>query len=89
VSFPTGIKVDKDVDVLDASYQPLSPLCKSVNDDCKYPTLTFMTSSRLTNTLQDDAALVHGLPVSLQIVARRLEEEKVLAMAELVHETMI
>jgi amidase len=70
VSFPTGIKVDKDVDVLDASYQPLSPLCKSVNDDY-------------------DAALVHGLPVSLQIVARRLEEEKVLAMAELVHETMI
>ncbi|KAH7003234.1 amidase signature domain-containing protein [Fusarium venenatum] len=70
VSFPTGINVDKGVDVLDSSYQPLSPLCKSVNDDY-------------------DAALVHGLPVSLQIVARRLEEEKVLAMAELVHETMI
>ncbi|KAI1040865.1 hypothetical protein LB505_008784 [Fusarium chuoi] len=36
----------------------------------------------------DDAELVHGLPVSLQIVARRLEEEKVIAMAKLVHETV-
>ncbi|KAH6968347.1 amidase signature domain-containing protein [Fusarium avenaceum] len=68
VSFPTGISVDKDVDKLE-SYEPLSPLCKSVNDDY-------------------DAELVHGLPVSLQIVARRLEEEKVLAMAKLVHETI-
>ena len=36
VSFPTGITVDKDGDVLDPSYSPLSPLCKSVNEDCKY-----------------------------------------------------
>lgn len=33
--------------------------------------------------------MVHGLPVSLQIVARKLEEEKVLAMAKLVHETIV
>ncbi|KAJ4022482.1 hypothetical protein NW766_001517 [Fusarium irregulare] len=69
VSFPTGVTVDKDGDLLDPSYSPLSSLCKSVNEDY-------------------DAELVHGLPVSLQIVARRLEEEKVLAMANLVHETM-
>ncbi|KAH7193681.1 amidase signature domain-containing protein [Fusarium flagelliforme] len=69
VSFPTGVTVDKDGDLLDPSYSPLSPLCKTVSEDY-------------------DAELVHGLPVSLQIVARRLEEEKVLAMANLVHETM-
>ncbi|KAF5001348.1 hypothetical protein FGRMN_1105 [Fusarium graminum] len=69
VSFPTGINVDKDLDKLESSYQSLSPLCKSVNEDY-------------------DVELVHGLPVSLQIVARRLEEEKVLAMAKLVHETL-
>ncbi|KAM0339375.1 hypothetical protein ACHAPU_010940 [Fusarium lateritium] len=69
VSFPTGINVDKDLDKLESCYQPLNPLCKSVNEDY-------------------DAELVHGLPVSLQIVARRLEEEKVLAMAKLVHETL-
>ncbi|KAM0337126.1 hypothetical protein ACHAPQ_003401 [Fusarium lateritium] len=70
VSFPAGVSVDKDVDKLEASYQPLSPLCKSINDDY-------------------DEELVHGLPVSLQIVARRLEEEKVLAMAKVVHETIV
>ncbi|KAF2476096.1 acetamidase-like protein [Lindgomyces ingoldianus] len=31
-----------------------------------------------------DAILVHGMPVSLQLVAKRLEEEKVLAMTEMV-----
>jgi Asp-tRNA(Asn)/Glu-tRNA(Gln) amidotransferase A subunit family amidase len=30
----------------------------------------------------DDPELVHGQPVSLQLVARRLEEEKLLSMAE-------
>ncbi|KAM4055852.1 amidase [Hirsutella rhossiliensis] len=35
-----------------------------------------------------DAALMHGLPVSLQLVARRLEEEKVLAMGQCVLEAL-
>ncbi|KAM0238362.1 hypothetical protein ACHAP5_008707 [Fusarium lateritium] len=70
VSFPAGVSVDEDVDKLEASYQPLSPLCKSINEDY-------------------DEELVHGLPISLQIVARRLEEEKVLAMAKVVHETIV
>ncbi|KAJ4267671.1 hypothetical protein NW762_003785 [Fusarium torreyae] len=69
VSFATGMNVDKDVDILGSSYEPLSPLCKSINEEY-------------------DAELVHGLPISLQIVARRLEEEKVLAMAKVVHETL-
>ena len=32
----------------------------------------------------DDANLVHGMPVSLQLIASRLQEEKVLAMTETV-----
>jgi Asp-tRNA(Asn)/Glu-tRNA(Gln) amidotransferase A subunit family amidase len=32
----------------------------------------------------DDPGHVHGQPVSLQLVARRLEEEKLLSMAEIV-----
>jgi amidase len=31
---------------------------------------------------------VHGMPVSLQLVARRLEEEKVLSMTEIVLEAL-
>lgn len=30
----------------------------------------------------DDAATVHGMPISLQLVARRLEEEKAIAMVK-------
>lgn len=32
----------------------------------------------------DNPAAVHGMPVSLQLVGRRLEEEKVLAMTRIV-----
>ena len=41
---------------------------------------TVMTSSNFP----DDAAAVHGMPVSLQLVAQRLEEEKVIAMTRTV-----
>ena len=36
VSFATGMKVDKNVDRLGSSYEPLSPLCKSINEECEY-----------------------------------------------------
>ena len=32
------------------------------------------------NDLVDDAGAVDGMPISLQLIARRLEEEKVIAM---------
>lgn len=43
------------------------------------------TSNRLHPV---DADLTHGLPVSLQLVARRLEEEKALAMCRCVLEAL-
>ena len=36
------------------------------------------------NSGSDNAEAVHGMPVSLQLVANRLEEEKVVAMARVV-----
>jgi Asp-tRNA(Asn)/Glu-tRNA(Gln) amidotransferase A subunit family amidase len=36
------------------------------------------------NSESDNAEAVHGMPVSLQLVANRLEEEKVVAMARVV-----
>jgi len=61
VSFPTGIKVDKDLDA------------------------HFGIDTKLSAVHPDyDAESVHGLPISLQLVARRLEEEKVLAMTDTV-----
>jgi Asp-tRNA(Asn)/Glu-tRNA(Gln) amidotransferase A subunit family amidase len=39
---------------------------------------------RTANSELDNAEAVHGMPVSLQLVANRLEEEKVVAMARVV-----
>ena len=36
----------------------------------------------------DDAVAVHGMPIGLQIVGRRLEEEKTLAMTETILEAL-
>jgi Asp-tRNA(Asn)/Glu-tRNA(Gln) amidotransferase A subunit family amidase len=42
----------------------------------------------LNVTRPDDADLMHGLPTSLQLVAQRFQEEKVLAMANNVLEIL-
>ncbi|KAL7943652.1 amidase signature domain-containing protein [Trichoderma barbatum] len=69
VSFPTGLDVDRSIDVPREDYTPLSNECKAVHE-------TY------------EAGLMHGLPISLQLVARRLEEEKVLAMTGRVLEAL-
>ncbi|KAL6824688.1 amidase signature domain-containing protein [Trichoderma sp. SZMC 28015] len=69
VSFPTGLNVDRSIDVPREDYSPLSSECKDIHE-------TY------------DADLMHGLPISLQLVARRLEEEKVLAMTGRVLEAL-
>ncbi|OCK82283.1 fatty-acid amide hydrolase [Lepidopterella palustris CBS 459.81] len=62
VSFPCGITVDENIDVVTSTHAPLSDLDKEIQSEY-------------------DKHAVHGMPVSLQLVARRLEEEKVLQMA--------
>ncbi len=39
-------------------------------------------------TKKDDAATVHGMPISLQLTGRRLQEEKVLAVTQRVLEAL-
>lgn len=41
-----------------------------------------------TTDLIDNANNIHGMPVSLQLVGRRLEEESALTMAEVVLQTL-
>lgn len=36
----------------------------------------------LTKNILDDGELLDGMPISLQLIARKLEEEKALAMTE-------
>ncbi|KGQ04528.1 Acetamidase [Beauveria bassiana D1-5] len=63
VSFPTGLKVDKNIDIVGQDYVPRSDVCEAINTEY-------------------DASLVDGMPISLQLVARKLEEEKVLGMTK-------
>ncbi|KAI4225072.1 MAG: hypothetical protein L6R36_004199 [Xanthoria steineri] len=57
--------VDKSIDVLDPSFQPLGDLDKSIMD-------------------QYDPEIYDGAHVGLQLIGRRLQEEKVLAVTEYV-----
>ncbi|KAM0666302.1 hypothetical protein ACQRIT_005032 [Beauveria bassiana] len=63
VSFPTGLTVDKNIDIVGQDYVPRSDVCEAINTEY-------------------DASLVDGMPISLQLVARKLEEEKVLGMTK-------
>lgn len=64
VSFPTGLHVDKEKDVLSAEAKDdLSDWDKMTREGY-------------------NAAAVHGMPISLQLVGRRLQEEKMLDLAE-------
>ncbi|KAI4862166.1 amidase [Hypoxylon rubiginosum] len=66
ISFPTGITVDKSLDVaLGDSYKPLSDLDKEIQSEY-------------------NPEAVHGMPINLQLVAQRLEEEKCVEMCKVV-----
>ncbi|EGX89098.1 acetamidase [Cordyceps militaris CM01] len=63
VSFPTGLTVDKTIDVVGPEYEALSDTCEAIHAEY-------------------DSDLLDGMPISLQLVARKLEEEQVLGMTE-------
>lgn len=66
VSFPCGVRVDRERDVY------------MVEGDEFFPHNELDSRTRK----EYDADAVHGLPVSLQLIGRRLEEEKILALVE-------
>lgn len=69
LSFPTGIKADKEVDKKLLNYTPLTEI------------------DALTQSNYEPSD-VHGLSISLQLTARRLQEEKLLAMLERIEADM-
>ncbi|KAF1981831.1 acetamidase [Aulographum hederae CBS 113979] len=77
VSFPTGLNVDKAVD-------------RYPEDDWKPPPIDASEVAQIAGSVRAeyDADVVHGMPISLQLVAQRLEEEKVLMMTSVVLEAL-
>ncbi|KAE8412438.1 amidase signature domain-containing protein [Aspergillus pseudocaelatus] len=73
VSFPCGVKASKALDTSYHGHKALSDVDARIQHDCTCIIHTY-----------DNASAVDGMPVSLQLVARRLEEEKVLMMTGVV-----
>ena len=72
---------DQNTDVMDKEFEPLSDEDRAVADLCPYNSKTSRVENRLIMFL-DDAAIYDGAHVAVQLIGRRLQEEKVLAMAE-------
>ena len=67
---------DKNIDKRDETYKPISDLDKLVWSKC----IPWGCCVRL---ILDDPEVYHGGPVGLQLVGRKLREEDVLEMAEI------
>jgi amidase len=69
---------DQEVDKKIEDYTPLNEIDKKVQAECEYSVSHEI--SRLI--LEDDAEAYHGAPVAVQVVGRRLTEERIMAIAE-------
>lgn len=91
--------VDKNVDIFEANYQPRNSTDEANWKSCESPFLLFLyflpeiESSPTCHVfpadhrfilLLDDAEIFDGAHVSVQVVARRLQEEKVLTLTEII-----
>lgn len=80
--FP-ALRADRKLDPFDPTYQPRNADDLHVHRQCTSRDPS-ESNGVLTQTRPDDPALNHGSPVALQLVARKLEEEKLLKMVEVV-----
>src|ERR1700759_5497529 len=81
-SFPTGLTVNAEVDTQYHDSEPLSPFDEPVRKKCEY--WHYNSDFKYPDYVADNPKDVHNMPISLQLVARRLEEEKLLSMLEAV-----
>lgn len=73
---------DKNVDVSPADFKPLTKIDSIVQAECKaYPPSSEFVRW-LTLLMLDDPDIYHGAPVAVQIIGRRLTEERIMALAE-------
>ena len=72
---------DKNVDVMDKDFRPLSDEDKEVAAGCENMDRPRALSSGLIENT-DDPEIFDGAHVGVQLIGRRLQEEKVLALAE-------
>ncbi|THY38662.1 glutamyl-tRNA amidotransferas-like protein subunit A [Aureobasidium pullulans] len=71
---------DKNLDKKDERFKPMNDMDKQVQEECKLS--RNIQNRTTTDKIADDAEAYHGAPVAVQIVGRRLTEEKTMAIAE-------
>lgn len=82
-------KVDKDIDVRDTNYQPISDQDKERWEQCQSISRRGRSDLEwLTIISVDDPELEHGTPVGMQLVGRRFQEEKIICLVELISEAL-
>lgn len=78
-------KADRNLDVADESYQPLSATDKLNWEACRFCCwVLLMSECSVLTSASDDPDIYHGGPVGVQLVARKFEEEKIWAIAKIV-----
>ena len=86
-------KEDKDIDLYDELYEPLGDKDRVNWRSCEFVITfkmnnhhsLFKVNGKPTNRSPDDPEIYHGGPVGVQIVGRKFEEEKVLALGKIIY----
>jgi amidase len=79
--------VDKSIDGVDVDYKPLNETDEKVWKSCEFISSVGFVDG-VADKLQDDPEIYDGAHVSVQIVGRRFQEEKVLALTEILGDTL-
>jgi len=82
-------KADKTMDKAYEDFKPLDEKDRVTQETCKYPKARrCMAWSSLTHDNTDDAEVYDGAHVGLQIIGRKLDEEKMVAIAQYVEKIL-
>jgi amidase len=70
---------DKNIDKNKEDYKPLNDMDRIVQEECRFSNSVLLSCAYF---VLDDPEAYHGAPIAVQIVGRRLTEERVMAIAE-------
>ena len=77
---------DKNIDLVDKDYKPISAIDEKTYQCCKL--FSVVNTMTMTNWYKDDPEIYDGAHVGLQVVGRRFQEEKVLALTEILGDAL-
>jgi amidase len=79
---------DQGVDVANKDFMPLNDMDAAVQAECKFLATRVVSWTFTTDIHLDDAGAYHGAPVAIQVIGRRLTEERIIAIAKEIGELL-